>query len=290
MKRETGARLSLLSAMAIFGTIGIARRYIPLPSGLVAFARGAIGMLFLTLVILIRRERPDWRIIGKHLGVLLLSGALIGGNWVLLFEAYRYTTVATATLCYYMAPLFVMLVSPLLLKERMTAKKAICMAVAFLGMILVSGVTETGLSNLGELRGVLLGLGAALLYATVVLLNQRLKPVPAFPKTAIQLGAAAITVLPYTLLAEEVTSLGGWYVLPLLLLVGVLHTGVAYALYFGSMKHLGAQTVALLGYIDPIVAILLSLIVLREPMTPLAAIGAVLVLGATVCNELIADS
>ncbi|MBE6552787.1 MAG: DMT family transporter [Ruminococcaceae bacterium] len=284
--KSTGARISLVLAMTIFGTIGIARKFIPLPSGMVAFARGAIGMLFLLGILLIRRERVERCLLVRHLPMLILSGGLIGFNWILLFEAYRYTTVATATLCYYMAPLFVMLLSPIILHERLTGKRIGCMVLAFIGMILVSGVIETGFGGISELSGVLFGLSAALLYASVVILNQFLKEIPAFQKTAIQLGSAALVVLPYTLIVEpRITEPLAWYVLPLLILVGILHTGIAYALYFGSMKALPAQTVALFSYLDPIVAILLSLIVLREPMTLLSAIGAVLILGSTVLSE-----
>lgn len=285
MKRENQAKLSLLGAMLIFGTVGIFRRLIPLPSGLVAFSRGLIGMLFLLAVMAIKKEHFDWKALKPKLMLLCLSGIFIGVNWILLFEAYRFTTVATATLCYYMAPLFVMAVSPLVLKERLTAKKLACMVLAFVGMILVSGVLENGASGIGDLTGVLLGLGAAAFYATVVVLNQKIGAVPPFPKTAIQLGSAALIVLPYTLIAEHVTETPSALAILLLVVIGVVHTGIAYTLYFGSMAHLSAQTVALFSYLDPIVAILLSVVILHEPMSLLSIIGAVLILGSTMVSE-----
>ena len=286
MKREHGARLSLLSAMLLFGTIGIFRKYIPLPSGVVACVRGLIGMLFLLLVMAVRKERFDRRAIRSNFLFLALSGMLIGVNWVLLFEAYRFTTVATATLCYYMAPLFVMLAAPFVLKERITWKKIACMLVAFVGMVLVSGVLDAGFSGASELTGVLLGLGAAAFYASVVLLNKKIQGISAISKTAIQLGFAGLTVFPYTLLAESVTQAPTAPTLLLLLVVGIVHTGLAYTLYFGSMDGLSAQTIVLFSYLDPIVAILLSVLFLQEPMTLLSAIGAVLILGSTVWSEL----
>lgn len=286
MKREHGARLSLLSAMLIFGTIGVFRRYIPLPSGLVAFLRGLIGMLFLLLIMAIRKEWFDRKAVKANFVYLSVSGMLIGINWILLFESYRFTTVATATLCYYMAPLFVMLVAPFALKERITGKKGVCMLVAFVGMIFVSGVFDTGFSGVGELKGVLLGLGAAAFYAAVVILNKKIHGVSAFPKTAIQLGFAALIVLPYTLIAESISAPLTFSTLLLLLVIGVVHTGIAYTLYFGSMKSLSAQTIVLFSYLDPIVAILLSVLFLQEPMTVLSAVGAVLILGSTVWSEL----
>ena len=287
MKEESRARVSLILAMTIFGTIGIFRKYIPLPSGVVACARGVLGVAFLLAFIKIRNIKIDGSAIRKHLKILLISGIFIGLNWVLLFESYRYTSVAVATLCYYMAPIFVMLVSPIILKEKLSMKKSICVAVALLGMVFVSGVLEGGISEISELKGVLFGLGAAALYATVVMMNQGLKEVPTYDKTIMQLGAAAVVLIPYIFLVEDLSSvILTPLIIVMLLIVGVVHTGIAYALYFGSMNGLKAQTVALFSYIDPIVAIILSALLLKEPMTMYSWIGAVLVLGATMMSEL----
>lgn len=140
--------MSLASAMFIFGTIGIFRKYIPLPSSVLAMARGWIGMLFLFCVLLIQGKKPSWREIQPNLLLLVLSGAFIGINWILLFESYQYTTVAVATLCYYMAPILVILASPFVLKEKLTAKKSLCVAVALLGMVFVSGVVGSGITGM----------------------------------------------------------------------------------------------------------------------------------------------
>lgn len=287
MKDNQNARGTLILSMVIFGTIGIFRKYIPLSSGIVAFVRGILGVVFLLAFVKIKRIPIDKKMIRKYLKVLLISGALIGLNWVLLFESYRYTSVAVATLCYYMAPIFVMLASPILLKEKLTVKKLLCAAVALLGMVFVSGVLDGGISGTSELRGILFGLGAAVLYATVILMNQKLGEVGTYDKTMIQLGAAALVLIPYLLLTEDFSNITLTPLIGIMLLiVGVVHTGIAYALYFGSMNHLKAQTVALFSYIDPIVAIILSALFLKEPMTLSGGIGAVLVLGATLTSEL----
>ncbi len=284
MKRP---QLQLISSMVIFGTIGLFVRGIPLPSSVIAFARGVIGTLFLLLVFALRRKRPDLKALRANWLILLLSGAALGGNWILLFQAYRYTTVATATLCYYLAPMFVLLVSPLVLRERLTVRKLLCVLVSIVGMALVSGVLSSGLPAAQELTGILLGLGAAALYATVVLLNKKLTAVPGNDRTVAQLALSAIIVLPYILLTEELSTLSApMPALGLLLLVGVVHTGVAYALYFGSLKDLKAQTAAIFSYIDPIVAILLSALLLREHMGPAEIAGAVLILGSALISEL----
>lgn len=280
------ATFKLTLSMVIFGTIGVFRRYIPLPSSLVAMSRGLIGMLFLLLVMLLRRGGMNRTAVRRKLGLLCLSGAAIGVNWILLFEAYNYTSVATATLCYYLAPMFVILASPLVVGERLTAKKLICVLAALLGMVFVSGVLETG-GGSSDLKGVLLGLGAAVLYASVVLMNKQLGDVPAYDRTIVQLGSSAAVLLPYVLLTEDMGALTFTPgTIGLLLVVGIVHTGIAYALYFGSLMQLKAQTAAILSYIDPVVAVLLSALVLREHMSLLSGLGAVLVLGAAVVSEL----
>ena len=287
MKQENHAKMSLILSMVIFGTIGIFRKYIPLSSGIVAWVRGVLGVAFLLVFIKLKKIPMNKEIVKKYLIILLVSGAFIGLNWVLLFESYRYTSVAVATLCYYMAPIFVMLASPILLKEKLTVKKTICVIVALIGMVFVSGVLDGGISGISELKGILFGLGAAALYASVIMMNQGLREVPTYDKTIMQLGAAALILLPYILIVEDLSAVTLTpLIVVMLIIVGVVHTGIAYALYFGSMNGLKAQTVALFSYIDPIVAIILSAMFLKEPMTVYSIIGAVLVLGATMISEL----
>lgn len=283
---QSRSRLMLIASMFIFGTIGIFRRWIPLASSVLALGRGLIGAVFLLAVIALRGKKPELPAIRKNLWKLLVSGAFIGFNWILLFEAYRFTSVATATLCYYLAPMFVILASPLVLKEKLSARKLLCVLAALGGMVLVSGVLQAGF-RVSELKGVLFGLAAAALYASVILLNQRITGISAYDKTAVQLGAAALVLLPYTLLTENLAP--GYFTLPvlgLLFLVGIIHTGLAYALYFGSMEALPAHSIAIFSYIDPIVAILLSALLLKEPMTPGGWLGALLILGAAFVSEL----
>lgn len=285
------SKVCLISAMVIFSTIGIFRRYIPLPSSVLAAARGLIGTIFLMLVFLVKKEKFHPNSIKKNLFLLLLSGFFIGFNWILLFESYRYTTVATATLCYYMAPIFVMIVSPFLAKEKMTLKKLLCIISSLVGMVFVSGIlTEirsNGMPAITQLKGILFGLGAAAFYASVILLNKRIDGVGAYEKTIFQLGCAAVTLLPYVLLTESFDAVKLTpVVLVLLVLVGVVYTGIAYALYFHSMSDLKAQTIALYSYIDPVLAIILSALLLKEKMHPLAILGAILILGAALISEM----
>lgn len=291
MGHETGAirkaKASLIFSMLVFGTIGIFVRYIPLPSSVIALTRGVIGTVFLIVVTLKRGPGISWKAIRRNLLNLCLSGAFIGINWILLFESYRFTTVATATLCYYMAPVFVTISAPFLFKERLTKKKMLCIAGALVGMIFVSGIWNTGISGTGELRGVFYGIGAAVFYASVILLNKKIRDISAYDKTMMQLAAASIVLLPYTVLTEKVFVLSLTPVAVILLaVVGILHTGISYTLYFGSMKELEAQTIAIFSYIDPIVAILLSALFLKEPLGIGGIAGAIMVLGAALLSEL----
>lgn len=288
MNENTKAKLSLILSMVIFGTIGIFRKYVPLSSGLLAISRGYIGALFLIfLIVVIKKNKISFKAIKNNLFLLCLSGAFIGINWILLFESYQYTSVATATLCYYMAPVFVIIASPFLFKEKITLKKVICVIVALVGMVLVSGIIETGFTGIGELKGILLGLGAAAFYASVIVLNKKIENVPIYDKTTVQLASAATVLVPYSIFVEdnsnvEITPI----VIIMLLVVGVVHTGITYSLYFGTIEKLNTQTVALFSYIDPIVAIILSAVILSEKMSIFGAIGAVLILGSTMVSEL----
>ncbi len=285
MNEKQGKRM-LIASMCIFSTIGILRKFIPYPSSFVALARGCVGAVFLLAVLLLRRQRPDLKAMGKNALLLLLSGAALGFNWIFLFEAYAYTSVATATLCYYLAPIIVILVSPVLLKEKLTGRKLLCALAALVGMVLVSGVLDTGFSGIAEMNGILMGLCAAALYAAVMILNKKIRDIGPYDKTIAQLFLASAVMLPYVLATEDIAALP-YSALPvvLLLVAGIVHTGIAYWLYFGSMGAIKAQTVALYSYIDPILAIVLSMLVLKEPMTIAAAIGAVIILLSAYFSE-----
>lgn len=279
-------KIKLVSAMVIFGTIGLFVRNIPLSSAAVALTRGAVGTIFL-LVMSAASGRPVSRTaVRKNLALLVLSGAAIGINWILLFESYRYTTVATATLCYYLAPVFVVLLSPAVLKERLTARKIFCVIAALLGMAMISGIFQGGEKGVRDFTGILFGVLAAVFYAGVILMNKFMKDISSNDCTVMQLGAAALVLLPYVLLKgggpERAVSITSVF---LLLAVGILHTGIAYRLYFAAVGKLSGQTIAVFSYIDPVVAILLSALVLGETMDGWGIAGAVLILGSTLFSE-----
>lgn len=294
MIRKTGAmitttnkdKLFLILSMVIWGSIGIFRRYIPLGSAPLAMARGVTGTVFLLVLLAVKGQKLSVEAVKRNGVLLLVSGAFIGINWILLFEAYNYTTVAIATLCYYMAPILVILVSPIVLREHLGRKKIVCVIIALIGMICISGILDSA-EETGELKGILFGLGAAVFYASVILMNKKIHDISAYDKTIIQMGSAALVLLPYVLLTGQLNgiTLDGMAI-AMILVVGVVHTGIAYALYFGSMDKIPAQTVALFSYIDPVVAILLSAFLLSEKMGVYEMIGTICVLGATIISEL----
>jgi len=286
LRGEAAQKVNLACAMVIFGTIGVFVRHIPYSSGVIALARSAIGTAFLLVWMRARRIPLDGASVRRNLPLLAVSATAMAFNWILLFEAYRYTTVAVATLCYYLAPVFVIAASPFALGERLTARKALCVFAALVGMVFVSGVPESGLPDASQARGILYGVGAAALYATVMLLNKRMRAIGVYDRTVWQLGISAAAMLVYVLATGRFSALQpAPAAVGMTILVGIVHTGIAYALYFGSLGELRAQTVAIMSYIDPVVAILLSVLLLREPTTALAMLGAALVLGSTLVSE-----
>lgn len=288
-KNDRRSLLMFIASMLIFGTIGIFRRQIPLPSALIACVRGLLGGGLLLIVMWAKRgrsavrERLPARLVGNY----VLTGAIMGVNWILLFEAYEHTTVAIATLCYYMQPTIVVLLSPFVFREKLTGKKGICAAVAIAGMVLVSGVADGGAQPAGNVRGILLGLGAAVCYSAVVIMNKRISGTDVWQKTVIQLLSAGGVMIPYLLLTG-VGSVGSLEMktIGLLLIVGIVHTGIAYMLYFGSMDGLKAQSIAILSYIDPVSALLFSALWLREPLSLAGIIGAVMIIGSAIVSEM----
>ena len=279
--------LMLVSSMLIFGTIGVFRRYIPVSSAFLAFSRGVLGGLCVLFFSRLKRKKAPEGIPLRVLLGLAVSGALMGINWILLFEAYSHTTVAVATLCYYMQPTIVVLLSPLIFREKLTPKKLICAAVAVAGMVLVSGVVGSGGSQDVNGAGILLGLGAAVFYSAVVIMNKIIRGVDAYQKTTVQLLSAGLVMIPYLLLTGGFRGEGFTpSAVMLLLVVGIVHTGIAYVLYFGSMDGVRVQSVAILSYIDPVSALLFSAFLLREPLSVTGIVGAVMIIGSAVVSEI----
>lgn len=274
--------------MVIFGSIGIFVRAIPLPSAQIALYRALLSVILVGLVTVFShsRQKISWRTLKKSLPLLLLSGGALGFNWILLFEAYKYTTVSNATLAYYFAPVLVTLLSTVLFKEKMCARQWICFALSTLGIFFISGVS-VGDTSPSNLLGISLGFAAACLYATVVLVNKFIKDLGGIERTLLQFAAAAIVLVPYTVVSGNLNfSPIGIDSIASILIVGLLHTGLAYCLYFSAIKGMRGQEVSVISYLDPLVAIMASLLILHEPLSLCEIIGGLLILGSAIFNEI----
>ena len=284
MKKFFNPRLMLIASMAIFGTLGPFVRNIPVSSGELALYRAVLATILLSAFLLITKQKIPFGKIKKEIPLLLTSGIAMGINWILLFEAYKYTTVSVATLSYYFAPVIVTVVCPFLFKEKLTLKQIICFIMSTAGLVMITGVGTGGES---DLAGILFGLGAAVFYATVVLLNKFIRNVEGIHRTFLQFISAIIVLIPYVLFTSGVTlremDSKGWINL---LIVGLIHTGITYCMYFSSLKELPGQKTAILSYIDPLVAVVVSVVVLNETMTVWQIFGGLLILGFTLWNEI----
>ena len=284
MKHSRSARLMLIAAMAIFGTLAPFVRRISVSSGELALYRAIMAAVLIGIFLTVTGQKIDLGAIRKELPLLLLSGMAMGINWILLFEAYKYTTVSAATLSYYFAPVIVTAVCPFLFREKLTRKQILCFVMSTMGLVLVNGAA---LGGGNDFMGVLFGLGAAVFYAAVILLNKFIRGVAGIHRTFLQFLAAIAILIPYVAVSGGVTlgslDAAGW---GCLLVVGLIHTGITYCLYFSALKELPGQEAAILSYIDPLVAVVVSVLVLGEPLSWQQLLGGGLILGFTLWNEL----
>ena len=283
-------KFKVIFAAVAWGTMGLFVRFIDMPSSLIACIRGFIGALFLFLLIKAQKKRLNLKAINENLKYLILSGIALGFNWILIFEAYKRTSLAIASLCYYLAPVIVIVMSHFLFKELLTLKKIICVIIALVGMVFVSGLLQGELGSGYGIIGMICGLCAGILYATVTLLGKKIKGISAFDETIVQLLVAAIVLIPYNLITVSsdefnLTTMS----VSMVILLGIIHTGAAFGAYFSSLQHLNAQTVAIFSYLDPVVSILASIFILKESMDFLSLLGAVLILGSILFSELSQD-
>jgi len=280
------SKIQFLLSMIIFGTIGVFVRYIDLSSSEIALLRGLIGSLFLMTVMFMMKKKISWSVVKVNALVLLLSSIALGGNWIFFFQAYKHTTVANAALSYYFAPVIVLLLSPLVLKEKLSTKKVICIGVAMFGMVLIIGNGGLSTSGLDDLIGIGYGLMAAVFYASLMLLNKFIKNMDGLVTTVIQLGTATVLLVPYVLFTEgfgilEVSSSS----IPSILILGIVHTGIGFLLFFSGMQKIKGQSIATLSYADPITSLVISALILQEHMTVVQMLGGALLLGSTFVSE-----
>lgn len=285
MRAQRNARIMLILSMVVFGTLGLFTRKIAVSSGELALYRAILAAILIGIYLVATKQKLDFGKIKKEMLLLLFSGMAMGVNWILLFEAYKYTTISVATLSYYFAPVLVTLVCPILFREKMTKRQLICFVMSTVGLVLIIGVENIGGTGT-DIIGILFGLGAAVFYATVILLNKFIKNVAGIHRTILQFLAAIVILVPYVACTGGVSLQKldgtGWICL---LVVGLVHTGVTYCMYFSALKELRGQEAAILSYIDPLVAVLVSVWILGEKMTVLQVIGGIFILGFALWNE-----
>ena len=285
MKKVMNPRLMLIISMTIFGTLGIFVRNIPVSSGELALYRAILAALLIAVYLIVTKQKIPFAKIKKEIPLLLLSGVAMGVNWILLFEAYKFTTVSLATLSYYFAPVIVTVVCPILFHEKLTGKQILCFIMSTIGLVMITGIGDIGGGS--DFIGILFGLCAAVFYATVILLNKFIKNVEGIPRTFLQFISAIVILIPYVIITSGVTLGGmnafGWINL---LIGGLIHTGVTYCMYLSSLKELPGQKAAILSYIDPLVAVVISVTILGEKMTFWQVVGGILILGFTLWNEI----
>lgn len=287
MEKSISPRSKIILSMIIWGTIGIFVREINLTSTEIAFFRAALGSGFLIIISLIEKDKINKEILKANLLILGISGILLGINWILLFQAMKYTTISNATLSYYFAPVFIVVFSSLILKEKVSLKNVICLLGAILGLFLILKSSESqDINNYNHVKGILYGLGGAVLYATIVMLNKGIKGLSGFQATLIQLSIAAIVLIPMVF-GKGSMNLSGMNIKTwiLILILGVVHTGIAYLLYFPSIKDVESGSIAILSYLDPIVAIITSFLFLGESMGLFQILGGILILATAYISE-----
>lgn len=275
-------KLKMVLAMVIFGSIGIFVNQIALPSAIIACVRAVVGTAFLAIILGFYKDRSDFTSFKKNAVVIILSGAALGFNWVFLFEAYKYTTIPIATVCYNMAPVFVLILSPIILRERLTILNIACTLGALAGAILISGVLGT---ETVHTEGVIYALVAALLYCAVMILNKKISGISSLDNAFYQMAVASVVTIVYAVATVDmstvvITQNTGW----MLLVLGIVHTGLAYALTFSASKRMTAQSWGILSYLDPATAIVLAIVILKQPYGPVEILGTAMIFGFALIN------
>ncbi len=285
---NTSAKIQFAASTILLGTLGLISRNLPLPSTFVTLVRGIVGALFLLAVLALKKEKLDFAAIRKNLVPLAVSGMLLAVTMCLLYESYAYLTVGTATMFFNTAPIIVVALSPLLFKEKLSGFKLACIGIAIVGVVCISGIIENGLpKTMAEAIGLIIAMTGACTYAAVMIVNKKIHDIPAFDKTIVQLLSFPLILVPYNLVTG---SFSGFTITPwfafLLLIMGVVYGGVSYLLYFGNLDKIPSATAALLCYLEPVTAILVSALILRETVTVINLLGAALILGAAIASEM----
>lgn len=276
------AYLRYFAGLLMFGSNGVVASLIHLSSAEIVLARSALGSAFLILLFFALGGRCTAFHHKKSLLFLAVSGSAMAANWLFLFQAYRLIGVSLATLITYCGPVIVMALSPLLFRERVTAVKLAALLTALLGVFLISGqAAMDGVNPWGILCA---GLSAAS-YVVLVVFSKLSVEIEGMENSTVQLFFTFLTVAVFVGLrggfAMRLSS-GDW--LPVLW-IGLLNTGIACWMYFSAIGALPVQTVAVCGYLEPLSAVVFSVLFLGERLRGLQLLGAALIIGGAVLGE-----
>lgn len=290
---EIKERTKLIFISATFGTVGLVTHFIPFSSAVIVFYRALLGGLFIATMVVLSGNRIDVKSMKENLIILICTGFFMGLNWVLQFEAFKVSSIAIGTVCYNMMPIFLLIIASFTFNERITLKSFLCIMIATIGVVLVSNVINVGIKS-DEVLGCVYGILGAIFYALIVTFNRKLKQIQTHDKVIFQFGFSTLIMAIYVGLIEKSSFIFDSSLprnemiigIICILLLSFFHTGFCYVHYFNAVSNLKAETVAILTYIDPVVALLLSYFLLKENMTHLQLLGAFLILGSTLFNEL----
>ncbi|MEN6460544.1 MAG: DMT family transporter [Syntrophomonas sp.] len=273
-------QLKLSFVMLLWGSIGVFTRYIDVSPILLAFLRALIAIPALYIFHRINKNRSTINI--KKLIPFIISGFILGLAWVCLFSAFKNTSISIALLVYNMCPVYVLIFAPIILKEQLSKMQVMTVIGAFLGLLII--VSSAINAKDFNLIGLGFGIASGLLYASLVLINRMVKTeFDSSTITLIQMVSAAIVLLPFVILQGQlmyINKLDSLSIL-LILILGFVHTGVAYRLYFSTYKKLSAVTIVSYSYLEPVFGIILSVVMLGELISMNQIIGGVLILGST---------
>ncbi len=278
------AFIKYLSALLLFGLNGIVASNISLSSYEIVFLRTLIGSVLLVVLFLIGKGKFHIKEHKKDTLFIVLSGIAMGTSWMFLYEAYQQIGVSLASLLYYCGPVIVMILSPLIFREKLTTPKLLGFATVLVGIFLVNGNASQGNSNTW---GLFCGAMSAVMYFFMVTLNKQSKNISGMENSVIQLVVSFLTVAIFTGIKQGFvinvpTNAWVW-----IFILGIVNTGIGCYLYFSPLSKLPVQTVAVCGYLEPLSAVVFAALLLGETMTIIQIVGAVCIIGGAMIGELV---
>lgn len=279
-------RLKYFLATIISSFSGFISRYIICESEFLVLSRGLIGALFLFILVNIKGKKLNVESIKNNIKPLILSGILMGFCWITLFRGFQFS-ISITSLLNNMSSLVVVVIMALFFHEKITKKQIICVIWVVIGVLMLSGLFDGQVQ--ANIQGITYGTLACFGYSIVIIINMRIKDIDALDKTIVQLFISFLTVLPFAIFGNKIpTSLDTTSII-LIIIMGVVNTGLMFLLFFGSIQHLPSSEIAIITYLEPVISIILGAIFFNERMTIIGIIGTIIVLAAAVTNELLSN-